>query len=340
MKPVASYDVVIVTHNHAKTLPACLKAVAALDSMPAEVVVVDNASADGSAQIAETLVDQLPLQIVRLEENEGFAAGANRGIAVSSSEWVLLLNPDCALESNCAANLLNAVTDHDSASSIGAATGLLMRSLDADLRPGPLVDSAGMVMTPGGRHFDRGAGSDNVPLYAQPAWVFGGTGAATIYRRAALDDVAYPDGQIFAESFFAYREDAELAWRLQWRGWRCLYWPQAQGSHLRGFQPEHGRRGHDVINFHSVKNRFLLRAHCADMGWHFWRFPWWFVRDLLVIGACLTVERSSRPALQEAWRLRHEAKQRRRHVLATARTSSRRMRQWFRTGGWVEEISA
>jgi GT2 family glycosyltransferase len=172
----------------------------------------------------------------------------------------------------------------------------------------------------------------------KPAWVFGGSGAATLYRRAALEDVKYPDGQVFAESFFAYREDAELAWRLQWRGWSCLYWPKAEAAHYRGFRPEAGRRGHDVVNFHSVKNRFLLRWHCADLGWHLHFSPSWFFRDLLVVGACFTVERSSLPALAMIWRLRRDARARRRHVLSTASTEPRRMRRWFRTGEWVEEV--
>ena len=160
--------------------------------------------------------------------------------------------------------------------------------------------------------------------------MFGGTGAATIFRRLALNDVRYPDGAFFPPSFFCYREDAELAWRLQWRDWRCLYVPTARALHRRGFRPESGRRGHDTINRHSVKNRFLLRAHCADLAWHLSCFPAWFVRDLLVLGACLTVERGSLPAFADVWRWRHDAAMRRRWVLTRRTVSPRRMNRWFR----------
>ena len=195
-----------------------------------------------------------------------------------------------------------------------------------------------MVVTSSGRHFDRGAGEPDDGRYSRPAWVFGGTGAATLYRRAALDDVAYPDGQILAESFFAYREDAELAWRLQWRNWRCLYAPDAVAVHGRGFQPEAGRRGHETINRLSVRNRFLLRIHCADWGWHLRCFPWWKLRDLLVIGGCLTIERSSLPALAEVWRGRSDALTRRRWVLSRRKASSRRISRWFRKRHQVVEL--
>jgi GT2 family glycosyltransferase len=168
--------------------------------------------------------------------------------------------------------------------------------------------------------------------------VFGGTGAATLYRRDALTDIAYADGQVFAESFFAYREDAELAWRLQWRGWRCLYVPDAAASHGRGFQPEGGRQGHDDVNRWSVRNRFLLRLHCADLGWHLRCFPWWKLRDLLVIGACLTIERSSLPGLVDVWRGRTDALERRRWVLSRRTVSSRRLSRWFRRRNQVEVL--
>jgi GT2 family glycosyltransferase len=338
MVDVPGFDVVIVTYNHGETIHACLTAVSALDTRPRSVIVVDNSSDDDTLQHIEDFSDVLSIQTVKNNVNAGFAAGANSGIAKTSSEWVLLLNPDCAPQPDYCRELLLAAASHEGQARIGSMTGLIMRSQGSELLPTDTVDAAGMVVNPSGRHFDRGAGKSVHSGLLSPASVFGGTGAATLYLRSALDDVKYPDGQIFAESFFAYREDAELAWRLQWRGWSCLYWPKARASHQRGFRPERGRRGHEIINFHSVKNRFLLRWHCADLAWHLRFFPAWFVRDLLVLGACLTIERSSLPALRMAWRQRRDASARRRHVLSTGLCDSRHLRRWFRRGEWVEEV--
>lgn len=329
MAGFAPYDVVVVTFGHADTLAACLTAVAVLEPPPAAVVVVDNASTDGSATVARTFAERYPLRVVEEADNTGFAVAFNRGLRMTRSPWVLSLNPDCAPRPDFVARLL-AASAADVGGRVGAVTGRLVRGRGPTLQEEPVLDAAGVVVTRSGRHLDRGAGEAAAGRYLTSDWVFGGTGAATLYRRQALADVAYPDGQVLAEGFFAYREDAELAWRLQWRGWRCRYEPDAVAAHRRGLRPEEGRGERREVNRHSVRNRFLLRAHCADLGWHLYCFPWWLLRDLLVVGACLTVETPSLPALAEAWRMRRDARSRRGWVLGRATVPSRDVRRWFR----------
>lgn len=329
---------VIVTHNHAPTLAACLGAVCRLAETPQQVIVVDNASQDGSADVVSGFAGRLPLLLLREPANTGFCGGVNRALAEVDTDWVLLLNPDCAPSDDFVGRLLAGVARQAEPARIGSVTGKLVRAGGDQLQPESVLDAAGMVVTPSGRHFDRGAGLQDQGQFDQPAFVFGGTAAATLYRRSALLDVVYGNGEIMAGTFFAYREDAELAWRLQWRGWRCLYVPGAVAAHRRGFRPEQGRQGHIKINFHSVKNRFLIRLHCADLGWHLRCFPWWLIRDLLVIAACLIRERSSLPALAEVWRCRNDARRRRRWVLQHATVGSRQVSRWFRRQGWVEVV--
>ena len=335
------FDVIVVTYNHAGTLSACLRAVTALKIQPRQVVVIDNASSDDSATIAETFGERLPLRLVRLDRNAGFAAAVNLALGLTRSPWVLLLNPDCSPAETYVSSLFDALdtVGEERKRATGALTGKLLRAAGAKLLTSPVLDAAGMIVTPSGRHFDRGSGEPDDGRYARPAWVFGGTGAATMFRRQALDDVRYADGQFLAESFFAFREDAELAWRLQHRGWSCLYVPDATAAHRRGLQPERGRRRQALaIRRHSVTNRFLLRIHCADLRWHTACFPWWLLRDLLVVGGCVTVEPSSLPALVAVWKWRHDAMVRRRWVLRRRTVSAQRMVRWFRRGGWVDEV--
>ena len=332
------FAVVVVTHDHAETLDACLAAVAALRPAPHRVVVVDNASGDGSVAIIEDRSPSLAMTLLREQRNTGFAAAANRGIAATSEPWILLLNPDCAPRADLVEVLLETVVGLPEASRIAAVSPKLLRADGPELEPRPVIDAAGMIVTCSGRHLDRGAGSRDDGSFDQMAWVFGGTAAAILLRREALDDVAYSETEFFAQPFFAYREDAELAWRLQLRGWRCLYVPSAVAAHRRGFRPEEGRHGHPAINRYSVRNRFLLRRHCADVWWHVRCFPWWLLRDLLVIGACLTVERASLPALADVWRLRADSRHRRRWVLGHRTQSPRQITRWFRRRGRVEEV--
>lgn len=297
-------DVVIVVHNHAATLTATLDGLAAQTLLPARVVVVDNASDDDGRAI---LAARQGLEVVQWEDNRGFAAGVNEGIRRGSSPWVLSLNPDCRLAPSFLATLVEAAEQR---ARVGAACGLLMRAHGAALEPMPVVDSAGMLASASGRHLDRGAGRALRPALERPAWVFGATGACALLRREALDDVAYAGGEVLDVGFFAYREDADLAWRLQRRGWRCLYWPEARASHARGQRPEVGRRGHAAVNRHSVRNRFLLLWSNADWRWRLACFPWWLVRHAVVVAACATVERSSWGGLVEARRRRSFQRQR------------------------------
>ena len=338
MVDVDPYAVVVITHNHADTLPACLTAVEQLVPPPQNLVLVDNASTDGSADIAIQRKSGLAIDVLREDHNTGFAAAANRGTGATGQPWILLLNPDCAVRPDFARQLFSELGARSEAPRVGSITPKLMRATGSTLESSGVVDAAGMLMTCSGRHFDRGAGTTDTGAFDRPAWVFGGTGAATLFRREALADVAYPNGEIFSESFFAYREDAELAWRLQLRGWRCLYTPLATASHARGFRPEGGRRGHAEINRLSVRNRFLLRGHCADPSWHLRCLPWWLLRDLAVVGACLTIERASAPGLRDAWRMRNDIRERRRWVQQRRTASPRQIARWFRRRGRVEEV--
>ena len=147
------YAAVVVTFNHVDTLPATLQAIAALDPGPAETVLIDNASLDGSADAAARWRHG---HLVRMSRNVGFAAAVNHGLRMTTSPWILLLNPDCAPRRDYVARLFAAATDRPETEKVGSITGRLLRTGD---EPGaqPVLDAAGMVVTPSGRHHDRGA---------------------------------------------------------------------------------------------------------------------------------------------------------------------------------------
>lgn len=325
-------DVFIVVRDHETTLGATLEGIRQQTLPPQRVVLVDNASTDRSLELASA--SHAPLELVRFAENRGFCAAANEALRRTSSPWVLSLNPDCRLAPDFLERLVTAADRHGA----GSASGLLVRAHGASLDPSDRVDSAGMVATSSGRHFDRGAGRALHRRWCRPAWVFGASGAAALYRRTALEQVAYPGGEVFDETFFAYREDADLAWRLQRHGRRCLYWPEALAYHARGLKPESHRRGTQEINRHSVRNRFLLRWGNADWRWFLLCFPWWLLRDIIVVGACLTVERASLPALKEAWALRSQQLRRGAGNSARAKVSGWRLATWFVPGGSVRRL--
>src|SRR5262249_20299011 len=146
------------------------------------------------------------------------------------------------------------------------------------------------------RHLDRGADRPDAGQFDTPEEIFGPSGAAAIYRRTALENTAI-DGQYFDEDFFAYREDADLAWRCRLIGWTSIYVPTAIAQHRRRVTPERRHELPKEINYHSVKNRFLLRLN--NMSGIQYRRDFWPItkRDAAVIGYTLLREWSSIPAL-------------------------------------------
>jgi GT2 family glycosyltransferase len=313
-------SIVVVSKDSGPDLAVALRSAVAQQDVFCETVLVDNASADGSRGAAGELGSAV--RRIGLPENVGYAAAMNAGIDATSGRYVLSLNPDCRLEPNFAAVLARRLDQADAAD-VGSASGRLYRAEGPDLARGPLLDSAGIRFTASGRHFDRGAGEVAAGRFESEENVGGTSGAAGFYRREALAGARISTGYFDAD-FFVYREDADLAWRLKKLGWRCLYVPSAAASHRRRNTPERRRLMSPIANMHSVKNRFLLRINNQTAGELVRTAVPTFARDLVVLGACLTVERSSLPAFGWLWRNRNRLREKRREIQAkVAGTSAR-----------------
>jgi GT2 family glycosyltransferase len=316
-------SVVLITFNDARYLPRCLEGVRNQRGVELELVHVDNASKDGAADRVREL---FPAAIqIRNDSNRGFAAAANQGIARASAEWVALLNADVRLEPDYLARLVEAIAA--AGERCGSATGKLRKAAGDAIEPTELIDSKGIRMTRNGRHFDIDQGSPDVPGDRQRE-VFGPSGAAALFRREMLRDISVA-GETFDERFFAYREDADLAWRAQLRGWSSLYVPEAEAWHVRRVTPSVRKSLPPEINMHSVKNRFLLRINNQGRYLALRDLPRQLFRDLIVLAASLTVERSSLPAFRWLWQHRRELIERRRRVQKMRRVSDREIARWF-----------
>jgi GT2 family glycosyltransferase len=313
--------VVLITFNSARFLPACLGALA---DQGAELVAVDNASSDNSVQLVRELAPSA--RIIVNEDNRGFAAAVNQAVAASEGEFILLLNPDVRLGDGYISLLVSSL--EAGGEQFGSATGKLLRGSGDRIEPTTVVDSRGIRMTRNGRHLDIAAGEEDRQSSTAPEEVFGVSGAAALHRRRFLEDAAI-EGEILDEGFFAYREDADLAWRGRLLGWRALYVPAAVAWHVRRVTPE--RRGSlpPELNMHSVKNRFLLRLKNEGTGLALRNLPFEIGRDLMVILAALTVERTSLPAFSWLWQHRREVWRKRKIIQSRRRVSDRELARWF-----------
>jgi len=317
--------IVVVTYESARFLPSCFQSVTRLEGVTAEVVVVDNASTDESRSITSALLPHA--RLITNESNLGFAPAVNQGIAASRGEFVLLLNPDCRLAPDYVQRLVDALRECDSR--FGAATGKLLRATGDSIVATNLIDSKGIRMTRNGRHLDIDSGEYESADATEPREVFGVSGAAALLRRGMLEDVAI-EGEVLDEDFFTWREDADLAWRARLFGWKALYVPAAVGYHVRTVTPEKRRNLAPLVNYHSVKNRFLLRWKNQGALLAIRHFPFELFRDLLVIASCLTIERSSLPALGWLWQHRRKIMRKRKLVQSRRKISDRELSVWFR----------
>jgi N-acetylglucosaminyl-diphospho-decaprenol L-rhamnosyltransferase len=220
-------DVVVVSYNSADHLRACVGALARTDGV--EVIVVDNASTDGSV---ETIAD-LPLTIIERTTNDGFATGCNAGWRVGTAPFVLFLNPDATIDASSLHRLVD-VLEHDER--VGAVAPRVEHpdgSLVHSLRRFPRLRSTYARALFLHRLWPRASWTDELvrdeAQYVDPSEPEWASGACLLLRRSALVSVEGWD-----EGFFLYGEDIDLCRRLREAGWRLRFEPAANVVHAGG----------------------------------------------------------------------------------------------------------
>jgi GT2 family glycosyltransferase len=283
---------VVVNYNTRDLLRACLRSIHA--ERIAEVVVVDNASTDGSPEMVRSEFPEV--RLIANAGNPGYGAGANQGIAATRAPCVLLLNSDTLLCPGSPSRLADRLDRHPRV----AIAGPRLLNPDGTLQPSCfpyLTPFNVLVLNTWLNRFLRA-----LPRY-RPTWR--GTpsqdghwvkGAALAIRRVALDAM---DG--FDESYFMYAEELDLCHRLHCGGWEIHYAPEASVVHLEGASTDQNRHAMAERLFLSLEQfyrrhyperqsrrlRWVLRAvllerMCRD-SWGLWRHPerrHWLAGDL------------------------------------------------------------
>lgn len=244
-------SIIIVNWNHGEFLPSCLDALNRQTYSSIEILIIDNASNDGSILLIQEKYPDVKIKV--FEENLGFSKAFNYGITLSKGEFVMSLNPDVVTTPDFIQQMVDWIKKDEN---IGIAAPKLMRANNPSL-----IDSTGLFLNRLRKPFDRGQNKKDIGQYDDKTEVFGACGAAALYRKEMVEDISI-NGEFLDEDFFAYYEDVDISWRAKIFGWRCIFVPTAIATHVRGYgdtlykQMNKGFR--NVGTRLALKNRYLL----------------------------------------------------------------------------------
>lgn len=248
---------VVVNHDAGAALITCVDSLR--DEGVTDVVVVDNASADASADVLEQR--HPAVRVVRAGRNLGYGGGANRGLALLDEELVIVCNPDVVLHAGAVAELARALRDQPGA----AVAGPCILESDGSRYPSARrfpswADAAGHALLspllPDNRFTRRYKMTDlDTASTTSVDWV---SGACFLARRAALSSLGG-----FDERYFMYLEDTDLCWRARRAGYDVLYVPGATVAHSQGLST--ARRPYRMLAAHH-RSAFRFAARTTT-GW-------------------------------------------------------------------------
>jgi GT2 family glycosyltransferase len=255
----------VVTWDSADDIATCLASLDELTHPALEIVVLDNASVDGTTAIVAELCARPrrhPLRLVRAERNLGFCGAVNVGIRSTIDDAVLLVNPDATLAPDALTRMLEVLVAHPDC---GSVQPKLQRRLVVGEEV-PRIDTTGHVLTRPRLVLNRGAGQLDDGRFETAGEVFGVSGAVALHRRTMLEDVARGTGparEYLADDLVAYFDDVELDLRARTRGWTARYAPAAVGTHARAGASRSRRRRVRTLN---LANHLLVTVGGEGTG--------------------------------------------------------------------------
>lgn len=267
--PKVKLAISLVTHNAEKYLPFCLNSLAGQSWQDFSLLVIDNGSTDGTVRYLKENFSQIKLVVH--PHNIGFAKAHNQGIDWSDSDYLMLLNQDVTLKNDYLEQVIGYLERNPV---VAALTGKILTWDFENNQKTEIIDSLGLKIFKNHRVADINQGQRDDGRFDEIKEIFGVSGTVPVYRRSALEKVkinfkeSLRHGEYLDEDFFSYKEDVDLAYRLQLAGLTAVYFPGAVAYHDRsvkgvirstGKAIRASRRERDkTVKIYSYKNHLLL----------------------------------------------------------------------------------
>lgn len=233
----ADAGIIIVTPETGELLDRCLKSLARQTAMPREVIVALN-GCGGMEELCDRWRSMLPVKVIVLDENVGFAKAALQALPQITSRWVGVINADAVAEADWLEEMIKAGESAPDIASVASAE--LMADNPA------LLESLGLEVGASGTTYLAGLGKQYREDPVRE--VFAATGGATLFRREAIEQVGF-----FDPRFFVYYEDVDLGWRLRGGGWRVVAASRARVHHKGSAFVKHAPK-----TYHLQKNKLVV----------------------------------------------------------------------------------
>jgi GT2 family glycosyltransferase len=246
-------SLIVVNWNGEKYLPRCLDGIFSQSYPESEVILIDNASSDHSADDLE--IRWPGLQVVRLEKNIGFAAANNMGAHIAHGRWLALINNDAFISPSWLEEMLKAAQENEDYAFFASR---IIQVGDSDR-----IDGTGDIYHVSGLAWHRQYNQPSKQAILVPDEVFSPCAAAALYDRRSFLEAGG-----FDEDFISHHEDVDLGFRLRLRGLRCMYVPEAIVEHVGS--ASYGKESHETI--YRV-HRNLVWSYFTNMpGVLFWKY--------------------------------------------------------------------
>lgn len=339
----------LVAWNGSKYMPYLFASLRKQTFRDWRLYVLDNNSEDGTVEVIKKELNNFSVQyeLIEKKENLGFAGGHNFLFGRADLEYFLLLNQDMYLQPDCLEKMADFLDAHPETAAVSPHllkwdfSKIQNEGLEASLSN--QVDALGLKIFRSRRVIEQ---------YPRQDWdvlksifktsileVFGVSGALPMLRRAAMQNIAFDGGQFLDESYFAYKEDVDLAYRLLSAGYKSYVLLDAVAYHDRtGAGPKemndtsaaaNKRKQPSRVRYHSYKNHL-----CTLYKNEYWQnfildLPWILWYELKKFIWFLLFERHVLSGLKEIWRMRRDLKRKRLRIMALRQIDYKEVRKWW-----------